>query len=163
MRVVHVTEIIDRKGLGTLADDERELVEVHAAECAECAEALFSARFALGMLRSHSETVKAAPPAFFETRVLAAIREKNVEKLPFWSFRRWWQASYGMVSAMVLIAAVLGMLTLFAPASNDQADMSNYSIYSTEADILNQRSARDLSREQLLEVIYSGKKDQGKR
>ncbi len=163
MRVVHVTEIIDRKGLEALADAEREMIEVHAAECADCADALFAARFARGMLRSHSENVNAAPPAFFETRVLAAIREKNAEKAPFWSFRRWWQASYGMVSAMVLIAAVLGMLTLFAPASSDQADMSNYSIYSTEADILNQRSARDLSREQLLEVIYSGKKDQGKR
>lgn len=163
MKVVHVTEIIDDRGLAALTDSEREMIEIHSAECAECSEALFAARFAQGMLRSHSETVTAEPPAFFETRVLAAIRERNGERAPFWSFRRWWQASYGMVGAMVLIAAVLGMLTLFAPASNDQADMSSYSLYSTEADVLNQRSARDLSREQLLEVIYSGKKDQGKR
>ncbi len=163
MKVVHVTEIIDGKGLGALADSELELVEVHAAECADCAETLFAARFTQGLLRVHAETVTAEPPAFFETRVLATIREKYVERLPFWSFRRWWQASYGMVGAMVLIAAVLGMLTLFAPAANDQGDMSSYSLYSTEADVLNKRSARDLSREQLLEVIYSGKKDQGKR
>ncbi|HNU08681.1 MAG TPA: hypothetical protein PKO33_13015, partial [Pyrinomonadaceae bacterium] len=82
------------------------------------------------------------------------------------SYRLWFQMELAqplLLAAMVLIAAVLGMLTLFAPAANDQGDMSSYSLYSTEADVLNKRSARDLSREQLLEVIYSGKKDQGKR
>ncbi len=163
MRTDHIRDFIDERGLSAIDGAERERLEVHAAGCPECSEALIAARFSAEMLRSRAEVSVVTPPPFFEARVMAAVRERQAQKLPFWSFGRWWQASSGMVGAMVLMAAVFAILTIFAPSDPRQADMSNYNIYSTEADILSQRSARDVTREQMLEVIYSERKEQGKR
>ncbi|MBK8148336.1 MAG: hypothetical protein IPK58_09025 [Acidobacteria bacterium] len=162
MKNGHITELIDEKGLANIDSAGRELIEVHAAECAACADALAAARFSVSMLRARADIGPIHPSPFFETRVLSALRERQLQKAPFWSFRRWWQASHEMVGAMVLMAAVFGLLTIFAPADESQADLLNPNIYSTEADVLNQRPLRDMSREQVLEVIYSDRKEQGK-
>lgn len=158
----HIIEKLDGVGLSALSPAEADAVRAHAADCADCAVALRDANVARSLVRSRVEVATVAPPAFFETRVLAALREKQVLKTPFWSFRRWWQASSGLVSAMVLMAAVFGLLTLFAPNDGPQ-DVSNFNLYSTEAEVLNQRSAREMTREQMLDVIYGERREQGRK
>jgi anti-sigma factor RsiW len=161
MNSAHIVEFIDEHGLAGISSAERERLEVHSAECADCAEALSAARFSGALLRARAETAKAVPPPFFDARVLNALRERqSTPNSRFWSFRRWWQASYGLVGAMIMLVAVFGGLTLFAPTNEIQADSSNYNLYSTDAVILSQRSAHEMTREQMIEVIYS---DQGKR
>ncbi len=163
MGSAHITEIIDETPLASLDAATRERVEIHAAECAECSAALAASCLAQSMLRSHAEVVEIVPPPFFETRVLAAWRERQAERAPFWSFGRWWQASSGMVAAMVLVAVVLGGLTVFAPSNEVQADATNFGIFANDADVLSAEQVREMTREQMLEVIYTDRKEQPKR
>ncbi len=159
----HIIELLDARGYRRLSDADRERVEVHSAICADCSDALRAVRFSESMLAARSEVAVAAPPPFFETRVLAALKDRMAERSPFWSFRRWWQASYGMVGAMLLMTTFFGVLSLIAPTSEPQPEVTNYSLYSAEGDVINQRSVRDMTREQMLEVIYTDRKEQGKR
>lgn len=159
----HIIELLDSHGYRRLPDADRKAVESHSADCADCADALRAVRLSESMLAARVEVAAVAPPPFFETRVLAALREGVSERSPFWSFKRWWQASYGMVGAMLLMTAVFGVLSLIAPKSEPQGEVTNYSLYSTEGDVINQRSVRDMTREQMLEVIYTDRKEQGKR
>lgn len=162
MKYDHIIERLDREGLAALAPHEAEAFAAHSEGCADCAAALRAARAARFLVGSRVEVGDVAPPPFFETRVLAALREKQVLKTPYWSFRRWWQASSGLVSAMVLMAAVFAVLTIFAPKDGPQ-DVTNFNLYSTEAEVLNQRSAREMTREQMLEVIYGERREQGRK
>lgn len=162
MREKHIVELLDRVGFENLGTDELNTAELHAAGCADCTRALDASRVAADLLRSRSAIETPMPSAFFQQRVLAALREKQLARKPIEAFRRWWQAAYPMVCTMLLVVGSLGALTFFAPGQSAQTT-SPESLYTADAVIMNQRPSRNMTTEQTLEVIYNERGGGGKR
>jgi hypothetical protein len=66
-----------------------------------------------------------------------------------------------MVGLMVMIVACLIATSFIAPlASEDEAQAgTNFNLYTTDSVILNQKSPRDLTNEQVFQVIYNPRND----
>jgi hypothetical protein len=165
MKDRHILEILDEIRFAELRGAELESVLTHCAECAGCRQAFEAARISSALLAARAETAPAFEPnAFFQSKVLTAIREKpNLRTTPLAAFWRWWQASYPLVCSMLFIVATLAALTIFAPRSNADQAVSNYNLYTTDAVILNQRAPQNLTTEQALEVIYTERRGGAKR
>ena len=163
MKDRHILEILDEKKFAELNNDELTIFQAHSAGCADCRQALEAARISSALLnvRARLETVE--PPAFFQSKVLTAIREKQNLRKPIAAFRRWWQASYALVCSMLFIVVTLAALTFLAPKSNADQAVSTYNLYSTDSVILNQNPPRNITTEQALEVIYNERRDSVKR
>jgi predicted anti-sigma-YlaC factor YlaD len=163
MRDRHILEILDRAGFAELSADELETVRAHSIECPNCRQAFDAARVSSVLLKKRAGAPAIEPSAFFQSKVLHAIREKQNLRTPIETFRRWWQASYAMVCSMLLIVITLAVLTLLAPRGNTEQAVSNYNLYSTDSVILNQNPPRSITTEQALEVIYTERRDAVKR
>ena len=163
MKDRHILEILDGKKFAELSNDELKNSQTHCASCAGCRQAFEAARVSAVLLnvRAHAEAVE--PSAFFQSKVLNALREKQNLRKPIAAFRRWWQASYALVCSMLFIVITLGALTLLAPRSNADQAVSTYNLYSTDSVILNQNPPRNITTEQALEVIYAERRDAVKR
>ena len=149
----HIIEILENSPLPGLSDSDLALITSHAKECEPCERAYQAARLSAMIIR---ERVGSAvePPPFFQTRVMAAWREKrSLENVPAWS--RLWRSSRALVSSMALATAALGVLTFFAPGIPTSGSLDDTaSTYSAEAVIMGQQND-DLSYEQVLSTIYN--------
>lgn len=162
MKDRHILEILDQAGFAGLGAEELRAVQAHSAECADCCRAFEAARVSARLLNARAAREAIAPNAFFQARVLNAIREKQSIRKPIAAFWNWWQASYPLVCSMLFIAATFVALTIFAPKSETDQAVSTYNLYSTDSVILNQKP-RNLTTEQALEVIYNERRDAGKK
>lgn len=120
MRDEHIKELLDRAPLSRLGEGELAEVRAHAERCAECLRAYEAARVSSLLVK---ERVAAAEsfemPPFFQTRVLAALRERRAtEEAP--AFRRLWRAAGALVSSMAVTVAALVLLTFTVPAPTTQ-------------------------------------------
>jgi predicted anti-sigma-YlaC factor YlaD len=166
MKDDHILDILDGKRFVELNAGELALINSHSAECAPCREAFTAARISFVLLKARAEAEAAKPSPFFHARVMNAIqRESQNLRKPIAALRRWWQASYALVCFMVITVAGLVALTLLAPTSNaDDAQAGVTSnLYPTDAVILNQKPSRDLTDEQVFQVIYNTKYESDKR
>jgi hypothetical protein len=163
MKDRHILEILDHKKFADFDGDELKTIQAHAAGCADCRQAFAAARVSAVLLNAQAETPAPLPSAFFQLKVLHAIREKQNLRKPIAAFWRWWQASYPLVCSMLFIVATLALLTVFAPKSNSDQAVSTYNLYSTDSVILNQNPPRSITTEQALEVIYTERRDAVKR
>jgi anti-sigma factor RsiW len=157
MKDKHIIHILDENSLNAISADLMTEIRSHTFECDSCRQAFQAAMISAALLKvSAMETVQPSP--FFQTRVMAALREKQVKSVA--AFWRWWQASSSVVSAMVVIVAILVALTLFAPnnqtiAAQEQPVFNNLS---AETVILNQNLDNELTTGQTLQVIYEGRR-----
>jgi predicted anti-sigma-YlaC factor YlaD len=167
MKYTHITEILDGKRFAELDADDAALIDSHIAGCPDCREAFHAARISSVLLEARALEIRdVEPPPFFQAKVLNALRRENQNlRKPIAAFRRWWQASYSMVCVMLVTVGALIALTLAAPTSNaddTQAGLPS-NLYPTDAVILNQRLSRDLTNEQVFEVIYNPRYDSNKK
>lgn len=163
MKDRHILEILDGKSFAELSNDELKNVRTHCAGCSDCRQAYEAARVSAVLLDARAAIPAVEPSAFFQSKVLNAIREKQNLRKPIAAFRRWWQASYALVCSMLFIVITLGALTFLAPKSNADQAVSTYNLYSTDSVILNQNPPRNITTEQALEVIYTERRDAVKR
>jgi hypothetical protein len=163
MKDTHILEILDDKRFAELGGDELKTIQTHAASCPDCHQAFEAARVSAGLLNARAAVPAAEPSAFFQSKVLNALREKQNIRRPVAAFWRWWQASYPLVCSMLFIVITLAVLTMFAPKSDNEQAVSTYNLYSTDAVILNQNPPRNITTEQALEVIYTERRDSVKR
>ena len=156
MKSKHVTKILDRTRFAELSDQERATVWTHIKDCDGCRRAYEAARLSAILLKSEKAAVTEVSP-FFQAKVMNAWRERQIPRRPVEAFRRWWQASAGPVSAMLITMVIMILLTMVAPqaTSDNSQEVSSFNLYTTDGVIMNQRMPRDLTNEQLLEVIYS--------
>lgn len=162
---MHIATILNEKRFSELTPAELTQISGHCAVCPDCASEFTAARIASELLFARA-AAEVAPSPFFEARVLNALRERQMVRRPLLAFRRWWQASYGLVGAMVLLVVMFVGLTVFAPGSEGgevQAEVSNFNLYSTDSVIIRDRMSRDLTAEQALEVIYTERRDTRKK
>ena len=161
MRDEHIISIIENAPLSGLSESERAFIRSHTEQCAECRRALEAAQISTLLLKERAaETIEPSP--FFQTRVLAALRERQAANETS-ALRRLWNAAGALVSSMAVTVAALLILTLFAPGSQptQQEVVSADNPYSAEEVIFDQDdlSADQMSYGQVLSTLYESDED----
>jgi anti-sigma factor RsiW len=158
MKERHVIAILESAPFAALSDSELSVVRAHIAECAGCQRAYEAARVSSLLLKERAAEVF-EPSPFFQTRVLAALRERQAANAPF-SFARLWKATGALVASMAAAVALLAGLTFVAPSqatpetTSDVASVANP--YTVDDVILNQSDtpSDDVTYDQVLTTIY---------
>lgn len=166
MRDEHIINLIERAPLSNLSESELAHIRAHANRCGECGRAFEAAQISQLLLRERvAETIEPSSP-FFQTRVLAALRERQAAGETS-AFKRLWNATGALVSSMAATVAALVILTVFAPTSQPssgaQEVASAYEAYSAEAVLFDQADATaaadQMSYGQVLSTLYESDDD----
>lgn len=160
MRDEHIISILEAKPLGRMEEGEMAAVREHCARCAECMRAYESARVAAALVKERAAAAALVEPTpFFQTRVLAALRERRAaEEVP--ALRRLWRAAGALVSTMAATVALLAGLTFIPPGllsgPDVKEDLAASYPYSDDAVLLAQDDAADeeFDYAQVLSAIY---------
>lgn len=159
MRDEHIIQMLEREPLSGLNEGELAAVRAHAEGCPACGLAYEAARLSELMLRERAAQA-VEPPPFFQTRVMAALRERRAGK-ESWSLPRLWKAAGALVSSMAVTVAALAALTLLGPAAADPpADPPDIAAvsetYPAEEVLLapDEVSENEMTYEQVLSTIY---------
>jgi hypothetical protein len=126
-------------------------VSTHSQVCDACRNAFEAAQLATLVVKERAH-LTIEPPAFFQSRVLAALRERQAtESVP--AFGRLWKAAGALVSSMAVTTAALAVLSFVVPTSVTTG--ADDPAYSAESIILDQGSDEPLTYEQVLSTIYA--------
>jgi hypothetical protein len=117
MQEEHIIELLDTRPLSDLKANELSAIDEHTTNCSRCREAFYASQISNLLLRSRVE-LNFEPAPFFETKVMAAIRDEQVQIGPFSFFRIWREANH-LIYSMAALALILGLLTLSQPAANN--------------------------------------------
>ena len=152
----HITEILDNASTSALSESELNEVRAHALECGSCRSAYEAAQLSAVILKSRAQTV-IEPSPFFQTRVMAALREqREAESVP--ALFRLWKSAKLLVSSMALTTAALGVLTFVLPGTAVSDDQT-LSAYSAESVIMGQDADDQMTYDQVLSTIYEDDDD----
>ena len=158
MRDEHIISIIENAPLSDLGESELASIRDHAARCEGCRRAFDAAQISTLLLRERAaETMEPSP--FFQTRVLAALRERQAAGETS-ALRRLWNAAGALVSSMAATVAALAVLTVLAPGpqatTGAQEVASTYNPYSAEEVLFEETDAPadQMSYGQVLSTLY---------
>src|SRR5215218_5548347 len=112
MRNAHIHEFLDRGRVSALDAADLAEVESHASACEGCRLAYDAARLADGLVAART-AAEVAPPPFFHTRVMAAVRERRAAQ-DVNVFAWLWRSAGSMFAAMTAVVLLLVTLTVFA-------------------------------------------------
>ena len=157
MKDKHITEILDKSSIAMLSERELNEVRVHALECMSCRSAYEAARLSAVVLQTRAEaTIEPSP--FFQTRVMAALREQQaVESVP--AMLRLWRSAKALVSTMAVTTAALAVVSVMQPSQTAPATDQAASVYSAYSVIMDQNNDDPMSYEQVLSTIYEDDDD----
>ena len=156
MKDKHITEVLDNAALESLSQSELSEIRAHARECKPCGDAFAAAQVSAVVIKERAQVV-IEPSPFFQTRVMAALREQQAaESVP--AFWRLWRSSRALVSSMALSTAALAVLSFMISAPATTALDQTASALSAESVILDQE-ADELTYEQVLNAIYTDDED----
>lgn len=148
----HITEILDRASIAMLSESELNEVRLHALECMSCRDAYEAARLSAMVLKTRAETT-IEPSPFFQTRVMAALREQQaVESVP--AMLRLWRSAKALVSTMAVTTAALAVVSFMQPSQTTPVADQTASVYSAYSVIMDQDADDPMSYEQVLSTIY---------
>ena len=155
----HIINILESKSFASLSESDHSTIRAHTRGCDECARAYKVAFVSVSLLQERMrETVEPSP--FFQTRVLAAIREQQNEAP---AFSRLWRAAGAMVSSMTATVALLAVLSFLVPGTQPlTAEASTLTGYSAEEVILDESvgSPDQASDAQVLSSLYDADEDE---
>jgi predicted anti-sigma-YlaC factor YlaD len=156
----HITRLLEEKPFACLSGDETDLIEYHVRQCSACRGEYEAARFSAALLKERAaEATEVAP--FFKTRVMAAIRERQLSTDGS-ALLRMWRAARAVVSVMATVVAILMTLTIFSQNGEPQVGSAeageNASIYSPEYVLLEEGDSEGegLKYDQVLATMYDG-------
>jgi anti-sigma-K factor RskA len=157
MKDKHITEILDRASIAMLSESELNEIRVHAMECMSCRDAFEAARLSAVVIKSRAEaTIEPSP--FFQTRVMAALREQQaVESVP--AMLRLWRSAKALVSTMAVTTAALAVISFIQPSQTTPELDQTASAYSAYSVIMDQDADDQMSYEQVLSTIYEDDDD----
>jgi predicted anti-sigma-YlaC factor YlaD len=167
MRDEHIIGILDGAPLRSLSEGELARVRAHAAGCDACRRAFEAAGAASALLRERAaETFEPSP--FFQTRVLAALRERRAEEaMP--ALRRLWRSAGALVSSMAATVALLAVFSFvapqfgLAPAADEELATVSAEAYPAEAALFvtDEAGEEEMDYEQVFRAVYtSGDSDE---
>jgi hypothetical protein len=155
MNEKHITDVLDNTALASLPESEIIEMRAHAVECKPCGDAFAAAQVSAVVMRERAQVV-IEPSPFFQTRVMAALREQQAESVP--ALLRLWRSSRALVSSMALGTVALAVLSLTVSAPATTALEQTASALSAESVILGQ-DGEELTYEQVLNAIYTDDED----
>jgi len=157
MKDEHIISLIENAPLASLDENDLAVISAHTAACTDCLRAFQAAQVSALLLKERvAETFEPSP--FFQTRVMANLRERQAAS-GVWAWSRMWRAAGALASSMVATVAALAVLTLVIPGGQVTSGPQVSSVsngYSAEEVILDQSPQHDeqLSDGQLLTTIY---------
>lgn len=152
MNEKHITEVLDNASIANLSEFELNEIRIHVKSCVSCRNAYEAARLSAAVIKSRAQ-VTIEPSPFFQTRVMAALRERQaVDSVP--AMFRLWKSAKVLVSSMAVTTAALAVLTFVYPAPSTVVEDQTVSAYSVESVIMGQVSD-EMSYEQVLSTIYA--------
>lgn len=156
MKDKHITEVLDNAALATLSPGELDKVRAHARDCKPCGSAFAAAQLSALVMKKRAQVV-IEPSPFFQTRVLAALREQQaVESVP--AMWRLWKSARGLVSSMAVTTAALAALSFMISAPTTATFDQTATAFSAESVIFDQ-GGDELTYEQVLNAIYADDED----
>jgi hypothetical protein len=150
MRNEHIIELLDSVPLRSLSETDLARILEHNDHCAACRQAFSAARLSSLVLRERA-TVTIEPSPFFNTRVMAAIREKRASD---YSFARIWKSAQRLIYSMTAVVVLLGALSQWGGPDPDAGATANDSEWAVL--VADSSANEDLSYDQVLSDIYSG-------
>jgi hypothetical protein len=156
MKQNHIIELLERGPLSSLTENDLRAIGTHTGICPACHQAYEAARISTLLVKERAlETMEPSP--FFQTRVLAALREQQANnKVP--AIWRLWKTAGALVSSMALTTAALAVLSFVVPGAGTvttQNTTAELSPYSAEAIVFSQAQNDDqMTDEQVLSLIY---------
>jgi hypothetical protein len=156
MKEKHIVEILESAPFASLNESDLITIRSHVEGCSACYRSYEAARLSALLIKERvAETVEPTP--FFQTRVMAALREQQaIERVP--AYARLWKSAGVLVSSMALTTAALAAFSFIAPGPSSPAfqETAAVSPYSAEAVVLDQSQNDDqMSDEQVLSTIYA--------
>jgi len=152
MKVEHIIEILDSASLKNLSEEQLKVVQIHIRECMSCESAYQAATISSRLVKERAQTT-VEPSPFFQTRVMAAWRERQaIENTPVLS--RLWKSAGALVSSMAVTTAALAALSFVIPAPISTSADETTTAYSAESVLLGQTSDDQMSYDQVLSTIY---------
>src|SRR5918992_3392167 len=132
MRDEHIKRLLDEAPLSSLGKAELAAVRAHAEVCEDCRRAVAAAQLSSLMLKARTREAS-EPPPFFQTRVLAALRERRGAE-EGWTLARLWRSAGLLVSSMAATTAALAVFTFVAPSEQTTAqELASGNAYSAES------------------------------
>lgn len=159
MKDKHIINLLESGPLAGLSESDLSEVRSHAGECAGCYQAFEAAQIAALLLKERTaETFEPSP--FFQTRVMATLRERQRANEQ-WAWSRMWRAAGALASSMVATVAALAVLTFVIPGQTTiTSETTALSTFSAEEVILNHGEADDqVSDGQVLTTLYEAEED----
>ena len=156
MKQEHIIDMLEKGPLANLTELEVRAISTHTEICSTCRSAYEAARISTLLIKERAaETMEPSP--FFQTRVLAAWRERQAnDNVP--AFSRLWKTAGALVSSMALTTAALAALSFLAPGAGtgtSQNTAADLSPYSDDAIVFNQEQTDDqMTEDQVLRAIY---------
>jgi hypothetical protein len=152
MKDEHIIKILDGAPLSRLSVEQLELVRSHSRNCVSCASAYRAFSLSSAMIKERAQVV-IEPTPFFQTKVMAALRERQaLENVPV--FSRLWKSAGALVASMAVTTAALAGLSFMVPPAVAPAEQTA-SAYSAESVLLDQGGEDQMSYEQVLSTIYA--------
>lgn len=153
----HITEVLDNVALASLSQAELYEMRAHARVCEPCGSALAAAQLSARIMKERAQVV-IEPSPFFQTRVMAALREQQtVESVP--AFLRLWKSARALVSSMALTTAALAALSFMISAPATNALDQTASAYSAESVVFDDGGDDQLTYDQVFNAIYTDDED----
>jgi anti-sigma-K factor RskA len=157
MRDEHIKKMLDEAPLASLGASELAAVRAHAEACADCRRAFDAAQAASLMMKARaSESFEPSP--FFQTRVLAALRERRAAE-EGWTLARLWKSAGLLVSSMAATVAALAVFTFVAPEQTPAQEVAGVGAYSAETVIFDDDAGDEMTYEQVLSSLYGSDED----
>ena len=164
MRDEHIKAMLDAAPLASLGDAELAAARAHAEGCADCRGALGAALASASMLKARAAE-EFEPSPFFQTRVLAALRERRAAEVG-WTFAGLWKSAGLLVSSMAATVAALVVLTFVAPKEEVTAQQlaSGGTPYTAEALLFDEAAAGDehMTYEQVFSTLYESEDEEAR-
>ena len=155
MKENHIVNLLESRSLASLSVAELEMVKAHTAGCPECLFAYQAAQASLSLLQQRASVV-VEPPPFFQTKVMAAIREQKLAPKRL-GFLNVWQTARPVVASMAAFVAMLLALTFFNSFEppTEPSDLASVNDSAPEWVIVDSDDAGDeMTYSQALTVLY---------
>ena len=161
MRDEHIKRLLDEAPLSSLGQAELAAVRAHVETCAECGRAFEAARVSSLMLKARTQEAF-EPSPFFQTRVLAALRERRAAEEERWTLGRLWKSAGLLVSSMAATTAALAVFTFVAPQEQTNAQELASGTYSAESVIFDEAGEEQMTYDQVLTSLYGSEGEEAR-
>lgn len=158
MRQNHIINLLESVPFASLSESDHREMRAHTTSCDACARAYKAAVVSTSLLKEGAGEVF-EPSPFFQTRVLAAIREQQSEVR---GLARLWRAAGALASSLAATVALLAVLSVMVPSTQTTAEATAFNRYSAEEVILDQTEIAQgqVSDAEVLSTLYHSDEDE---